>query len=273
MLSWYLATKDPEKTPLPFWVTALIAFGLMLFLVHILPMIQMRLPPSTKKMKITEKGIFRKSGNSSKIWRYEDIQSFQIREEHLEDGVINVLELKNFNGLVLAAGLTPEIPIDQLSVVLSDRIGAARQKVKDSFIVRGRYWQNLVGILLIGAGLMAFLALFSISIDDEIAEKRAKKFEAKVEERIAELRSEGISEEQLAAFEKVIRWSMLKGLALSRWIKNLVLISIGSGLFLLGCVMTLWGRNRLLNDKIAKLEVYWADMFENEGTKQEGETI
>lgn len=130
LLSWYIATKDPEKTPPSFWVALLMAFGLAFSIFHvIIPLIIMLYGYVGREIKVTDKKIIRKSISGDSMSLYKNIQSFELKQEQLEDITIDVLVLYSFKGRVLlAVGLAPEISVEQLETFLSEKIVHGRVK-------------------------------------------------------------------------------------------------------------------------------------------------
>jgi len=223
--------------------------------------------PTIKRIKVSEKGVHA-IGDISVSWHYQDIQRFLIKQEQIENETIDVLELKNFDGRIRAFGLVPEISKDELSGVISERIAVSQERVKKSVIGRGFGWRSMIGLFLIGFGLIWLMAIHGVSSDEKIADKRTRKIEAEVTRIANSVETEKLSEEHKGALEEIIKLYVSTNLGFRHRTKLLMGISIALSVVLLGCVLLLWDRNRLLSNKIARLEVYWSDIFENKGTDQ-----
>jgi len=274
ILLWFLLNVKPGSSFAAwYFIFALLAVLALVFppvSVFVWILFALRRPPrSGRKIKFTEnKVVFGESRRG--FWKYEDIQSFRIVEEEFRGTTIPVLEMEQFDGDYLSLGITRDVPIDRLTAVLSERIHVAREKVKNSFIVRGRYRQNLVGVLLICFGLITLIAVFSAFFDKRIAEKRAGKVETEVARITNSLESEQLSEAHLQVLEKVIELSVRANLKLAHRTRTLMGVSIASSVVLLGSVLMLWGNNIFLRKKITRLQAYWAELAEGDVTKQEG---
>ena len=203
------------------------------------------------------------------FWQYRDIQSFKITQEQFRDTTIPVLELDSFDGECLSLGLTPDVSIDQLSAVLSGRIVDARKEAKNLFARKGGARQRIFAVLLMCFGVIGLIVFSANFFHAKSAERQDQKFETRLAERVAELKSEQIGKQQLEPLEKVTEWSLSTEL-LAKSNKMLIGMLISISVFLLGCVLMLWGNNRLLRNRLTRLGVYLADMIDG-GTNQKSE--
>jgi hypothetical protein len=267
--SHFAALNRVEHMPLFSLFAATIACGILIYTASpFIALLVFKIFTTTKRIKVSEKGVHA-VGDNCVSWHYQDIQRFQIKQEQIENETIDVLELKNFDGRIRTFGLAPEIPKDELSGVISERIAVAQERMKKSVIGRGFGWRSMTGLFLVCCGLICLLAIHAVSSDEKIAEKRARKIDTEVVRIANRLEAEQLSEEHKGALEEIIKLSVSINVELVHWIKILMGISIASSVVLLGGVLLLWDRNKLLSNKIARLEVYWSDMFENGGTEQE----
>lgn len=265
----FAALNRVEHAQLFSLLAAITACGIIIYTVSpFIALLVFKTFPTTKRIRISEKGVHA-IGDNCVSWHYQDIQRFQIKQEQIENKTIDVLELKNFDGRIRTFGLAPEIPKDELSGILSERIAFTQEIIKKSVIGRGFGWRSMIGLLLICLGLMWLWAIHTVFSDEKIAEKRARKIDTEVVRIANRFEAERLSEEHKGALEEIIRLSVSKNVELVHQIKILMGISVASSIVLLGGVLLLWDRNKLLSNKISRLEVYWADMFENGGTEQE----
>lgn len=247
----------------------IIVGGLLIYMVSpfIAVLVSKIFPTTARRVKVSERGVHAIGGNCVS-WHYQDIKSFQIRQEHIEKETVDVVELKNFDGQVRAIGLATQIPKNELSTVISERISLAREKVKKALVIPGRGWRTMLGLFLICFGLIMLLAIHSVSSDKEIVEERAQKIEAEAAQITERLESQELSKGHMEVLQETIKLSVSANVELIHRTKILMGISVASSLILLGAVLMLWGSNIYLKNKIARLQAYWADMINNERSEQ-----
>jgi hypothetical protein len=273
ILVLHFAPLDRGEKPSVFILLGLlIASGLILFALSpfFVLLVSMIFPAQAKKVKVSEKGVHAIGANCLS-WHYPDIESFQIRQEHIENEIVHILELKNFDGRVRAIGLAPDISTDDLSKVVLERIALARARMKKRPVILGRGWRTNVGFLLMAFGLICLMALHAVYSDQEITQKRAGRIAVEAARIADRIESEKLSKPLMGVLEEVIKLSVSANVELAHRTKILMGISIASSLVLLGAVLALWGNNIFLKNRIVRLQAYQADIIENASVQQESE--
>lgn len=267
ILVWFLIGLKPGSSSAAlFFILAMLVVLALVFppvLGFILVLFALRRPPkSGRKIKLTENKIIFGEGRRG-FWWYKDIQSFRIAHEQFKDTTIPVLELESFDGKSCGFGLGSKVSLEQLNTALSERIIAARKEAKKLCVGRGTWRKRNLGLTLMVYGVIALLLFSANFFHAKSAERRDQKFETRLAERVAELKSEQIGKQQLEHLEKVTEWSLSTEL-LAKSNKMLIGMLISISVFLLGCVLMLWGNNILLKNRIIRMQAYWADKLESE---------
>jgi len=270
LVSQFAAFHCGEHRSLYILLGCLIAVGLFVYMASpFIALLVLKIFPSgTRRIRVSEKGVHA-IGDNCLSWHYQDIQRFQVKQERIENETIGVLELKNFDGRVRTIGLAPEIPKDELSRVISEQIAVAQERVKKSVIGRGFGWRSMIGLFLICFGLIPLIAIYAVSSDEKVAEKRALAIETEVSRITNGMNSGQLSEEHLKVLEKAVKLSVSANSELAHRTKMLMGLSIASSVVLLGGLLMLWGNNIFLKNKISRLQAYWADISEGDQTKEQ----
>ena len=272
ILLWFVLGIERGST----FSNLFVIFGILTGIVLIFPQISLfawipitlRFPPKSQtKIRLTENKIIFGKGRSG-FWEYTDIQSFEIVQDQFQGMVIPVLELENFDGRGCSLGISQEISVQELNSFLYERICAARIKARNLNVVKGTVRQRQFGYLLLMFGMIGLL-FFSVRLwNMRSIEKQSDEFKAELTKQVAQLESQKVGKEQIELYKKVFE-SYLSAELLA--IRNMFLIGMfGSiSVFLLGGVLTLWGNNKYLKNKISRLQAYLPDKLENTGAKQE----
>ncbi|MHC4546603.1 MAG: hypothetical protein ACYTDW_19960 [Planctomycetota bacterium] len=272
ILLWFLLGIKPGSSFAAwYFIFALLAGVVLIFppvSVFVWILFALRRPPrSGRKIKFTEnKVVFGENRRGS--WKYEDVQSFRIVEEEFRGTNILVLEMEHFDGDYLNLGITPDVATDRLRAVLSERLVDARKRAKNIFARKAGARLKLFAVLLMCCSLVAFVIFSGKFSNAKSVEKRDQKFARILAERMGELESEQVDKRQLVYFKKVTGWYLSTEL-LAKSNEMLIGMSISVSIFLIGCVLMLWGNNIYLKNKISRLQAYLPDKLENTGTKQE----
>jgi len=262
---WFLLGIKPGSlfAGLYFILVMLVVLALVFppVLGFVLVLFALRRPPkSGRKIKLTENKIIFGEGRRSFCW-YKDIQSFRIAHEQFKDTTMPVLELESFDGKSCGFGLGSKVSLEQLNTALSERIIAARKEAKKLCVGRGTWRKSNLGLTLMVYGVIALL-LFSANFL-RVKSAQNQEFKVSFTERVGELESGQTSEQQIDTLKKVVELSLSTELLAE---SNVALIgmTISVSIFLIGCVLMLWGNNIILKNKIARLQAYWADKLESE---------
>ncbi|MHC4475640.1 MAG: hypothetical protein ACYTEL_08335 [Planctomycetota bacterium] len=269
MLCWYVdkLSTDSANEPIRFWQSALMAAGSMALCIFLLPVLR-RARPYPRKIKIGNKGILYFESGARKCWWYRDIRGFKIVSAESGDKTIDVLEVKNFAGRILSLGLAPEVPLDELTTVLSEQIAAAREKLTNVVMLAERQWQFIIGVVIAGCGLLLLMMTLLMHFGKTRLEKQARATRLETARTLRKLKSEQLSDQHLEIMEEVIMLSVWNEFEQTHLTRKLTLVSLSSAMLLLGLAMVFWGNSKVLYKRIARLEIYLADAVENNETKQ-----
>lgn len=223
-------------------------------------------PRSGRNVKLTKDKIIFGAGSRG-YWEYKNVQSFKIVEEEFGETSIPVLEAGHFDGDYLTLGIAPDVSIDRVRAVLSERVADARKKMKSSFARKASAKLKPFAALLMCLGLigsMIFAAEFYRA--SSLGEQGASGW-ASLAAKNGEVQLENIREWELGISEKVAK-SCRSTHLLAKSNKMLMGMCTSISVFLIGSVLMLWANNIFLKHKIVRLQAYWADMINNERSEQ-----
>jgi hypothetical protein len=262
MLIWYLGIitqkNDPDFSPISFWAALSVSIGIALLLPIALHVIETKCSPPTIRIRIGKRGIKLLDNNRNRIWRFGDIADFHITKEQVGELFVNAINLKDFDGVAVSVGISPEINIDVLQAVLLERIYAARERIKCSYRAPKIYWAEIFGVLMVILGFLVLImvALSLFDTGNHVDEVSFIKDDLK---QIKEQYGSGNPTElQEKAFNKVAAKAYFAmHYAIKRGVSQLLLLvgSVGTGILLLGFNLVLWARNRRIYNRMRRLEV------------------
>ena len=123
----YIRTLSSNKPLDPHWKLCCF-FILGLLFLWFSGLVEVSFAYFARKVEVSEAGI----SDGIYIFKYEDIHSFQIKQEHFKGVNINVLEIKKFNeGHLMRVGIASEISIMELKSFLSERIEGTQTELKE----------------------------------------------------------------------------------------------------------------------------------------------
>jgi hypothetical protein len=117
MFSWFVATLNPQKNPLPLMIALPASLAGGLFFVYVVPLVYHVCP---SYIRMTDGGISRVIGDHVKVWKYAEIQACRIASEGTEGG-ITVLEITTHKSKTFILGIAPKVSLDELQRVLMER--------------------------------------------------------------------------------------------------------------------------------------------------------
>ena len=259
MLISYMAKFSHDENPPPsLWGAFLISVGIVLFILFVVPVLEAKSPPTRARVKITKRGVWLLDYKLNRTWRFGDIADFHITKELVGELSISAVELKDFDGVTVSIGISPEINIDMLQALLLERIYAARDQIKRSLKGPILYWQMWLGTVMVVLGLSALIVLGVASFDIKDREKDVTFIKGDLKEIKEQFASGNPTTLQEKAFSKVTA----KAYFAIHYIINLELSqlrilagSIVAGILLFGCNLVLWARNRRIYHRMRRLEV------------------
>jgi hypothetical protein len=260
MLISYLGAKFPhdENSPPSLWGAFFISVGIVLFFLFVAPVLEAKSSPTRNRIKITKRGIWLLDNKMNRTWRFSDIADFHITKEQVGELSINAIELKDFDGVTISIGISPEINIDMLQGLLSEQIYSAREQIRRSFKGPILYWQMWLGTAMVVLGLSALIILGIASFD---MKKRAQDVTF-VKDDLKDIKEQYASGNPTTLQEKAFNKVAAKAYFAIHYIINLELLqlrilagSIGAGIVLFGCSLVLWARNRRIYHRMRRLEV------------------
>ncbi len=257
VLLWRFVVRVPDS------VVALFVIGLVVMFTfpHVyvavcVPFVLYRKPRARKVRLVGDRIIF---GEGKRGFRkYEDIESFEIVDEPFGDALVSVVDMRLFDGGSLGFGLNDHTECAELSNVLAGRILDARKRTRALLAPKAGARSKLWGGFLIYLGVI-FLLTFSFAFFLlPSANNPENDSEASVKSEVVDVPSE--RPERSPAKFWMARLSpgdnrMLLGMAFS------------TSLLLAGGLLMLWGENKCLEVRVARLQASWPVICGNDQSK------
>jgi hypothetical protein len=262
IIIWYLGIitnqNDSDSSPPSFWVVFSISIGIALLLPIALHVIETKCSPPTIRIRIAKRGIKLLDNNRNRTWRFGDIADFHITKEQVGELFVNAINLKDFDGVAVSVGISPDINVDMLQALLSEQIHTARERIKCSYKAPKIYWEEIFGILMVGLGFLTLIAVFLLLFDGRNHVDEVSFIKDDLKQIKEQYGSGNPTELQEKAFNKVAAKAYFAmhyniNRALSQF--RLLVGSIGAGILLFGCNLVLWAWNRRIYHRMRRLEV------------------
>jgi hypothetical protein len=262
MLIWFLSKIQEHNSVISFWLALVIAIGVALFIVFVIPFLESKCSPPKVRIKVTDKGIHKIDINLNRLWKFSDIADFKIVHEPIKDSFINILELRDFDGLSVAMGISSQISIETLKSLLSEKIGSARERIKRSTIDPARDWRTMGGSLLILLGFLVLIPAMTF-----FGLKNHEKDLSFMRDDIQEIKSQFATGNPTPLQQKAFGKVASKAYSAQYYVINLershlwlLLGSIAVTVILFGLNLMLWARSIRLFNKTRKLEILCSEM-------------
>ena len=201
------------------------------------------------QVRLDDDRIFYLSRGKIGFYKYADIQSFWIAMERFDDGTSPVLQLRTFDGREAVFPLVDDLSVENLREFLQDRITATRNRSRQlSTRKHGAALKKHAMALMVFTGLCVLVfAILFISSQSELTAAYTDQLN------LEQTADQPDTADLLALHAKSS--NAFKGLA-------------GFGLlFLLACVLMLWGDARYLRARLARLQAYLPDAALNQRQK------